>query len=97
MLRSTALQLSETLKVRCLNTIQKELESRKPAPTPPGLLCGGEGGIPHKVRKTVNVSLASILPGTRTIESKRDIDNLLAEIKEKLESKLDEETIIKLV
>ncbi|AEE90721.1 MAG: BREX system P-loop protein BrxC [Tepidanaerobacter acetatoxydans] len=90
-------QLSETLKIRCLNTIQKELESRKTEPTHSGPLCGGEGGTPYKVRKTVNVSLASILPRTRTIESQRDIDNLLAEIKEKLESKLDEETIIKLV
>ncbi|WP_286680412.1 BREX system P-loop protein BrxC [Tepidanaerobacter sp. EBM-49] len=90
-------QLSETLKIRCLDTIQKELESRKTEPTHSGPLHDGEGGTPYKVRKTVNVSLASILPRSRTIESRRDIDNLLAEIKEKLESKLDEETIIKLV
>jgi len=90
-------QLSDTLKIRCLNTIQKELESRKTEPTQSGPLCGGEGGAPHKVRKTVNVSLASILPGTRIIESKKDIDNLVTEIKEKLENNLDENTIIKLV
>ena len=90
-------QLSETLKVRCLNTIQKELELRKPHPTSPGPTCGGEDGKPYKVRKTVNISIVNILQGTRTIETKQDIDNLLAEMRKKLESRLDEDTIIKLV
>ena len=90
-------QLSETLKVRCLNTIQKEIEIRKPTATPPGPSHGKEDGRPYKTRKTVNISIVNILPGTRTIESKQDIDNLLTEMREKLESRLDEETIIKLV
>ncbi|HHY70214.1 MAG TPA: hypothetical protein GX519_00795, partial [Thermoanaerobacterales bacterium] len=64
---------------------------------PPGPSHGKEDGRPYKVRKTVNISIVNILPGTRTIESKQDIDNLLAEMREKLESRLDEETIIKLV
>ena len=50
-----------------------------------------------KVKKTVNISIANILHGTRNIESKADIEKLLAEIRVKLENELKEDTVIKVV
>lgn len=92
---------SDRLKMRCLEEIDKEVERRKPKEVP--ITTGGEtvihGGptIQYKPRKTVKVSMANILHGAKTIESKEDIEGLLDDIRKKLVNELKEDTIIKLV
>lgn len=82
---------SDRLKLRYVEEINKEVEKQKPdKPNDPE--------IPEiKVKKTVNISIANILHGTRNIESKADIEKLLAEIRVKLENELKEDTVIKVV
>jgi hypothetical protein len=91
---------SDRLKLRCLDDIHHEVEIRKPKTS----VDGGEGGIKgddkkpeYKVRKTINISIANILHGAKTIESKDDIEKILDEIRNKLVNELNEDTIIKLV
>lgn len=85
---------SDRLKMRYIEEIaEKELtpppiEPDKPGKVPPP---------PPKVKKTVSVSIANILHGTRKIESKADIEKLLAEIRARLEKELNEDTVIKVV
>ncbi|MED4904264.1 BREX system P-loop protein BrxC [Parageobacillus thermoglucosidasius] len=97
---------SDRLKMRCFNEISAEQEKRKPKAivNPPfSELTGGEqvisGGSPvtYKTKRTVNISIANLLRGAKTIESQEDIEQLLNEIRSKLESELKEDTIIKLV
>jgi hypothetical protein len=97
---------SDRLKMRCFNEISAEQEKRKPKVivTPPvSELTGGEqvisGGSPvtYKTKRTVNISISNLLRGAKTIESQEDIEQLLNEIRAKLENELKEDTIIKLV
>jgi hypothetical protein len=89
---------SDRLKLRCLDEIAKEIEEQKQLQNAT-IVAETHTGVaePSKRKKIVNISLANILHGTRDIESKADIDKLLSEIREKLESQLDENTIIKIV
>lgn len=89
---------SDRLKLRYIDEITKEFEKQKAAVA----VTNDNGGDvviipPPKVKKTVTISIANILHGTRNIESKADIDKLLAEIRAKIESKLNEDTVIKIV
>ncbi|HHV41689.1 MAG TPA: hypothetical protein GXX72_02420 [Clostridiaceae bacterium] len=83
---------SDRLKLRYITAVTREAEQKEAA--------AGEGAgevvIPPK-KKTVSLSIAKMFRGTRNIESKADIDKLLAEIKARLESELKEDTVIKLV
>jgi len=91
---------SDRLKLRCFDEISGEAAKRKhdEYPVPPGKQDGQSGGKDTgKCRKTVNVSIANILRGTRSIESEEDIDKLLNDLRERLRSELKENTVIKLV
>ena len=88
---------SDRIKLRCLDEIQKEAIRRRPIEPPIGPGPVVEPPIPYKTRKTKNISIANILHGAKTIETEKDIDELLNEIKKKLESELDKDTIIRLV
>jgi hypothetical protein len=48
-------------------------------------------------KKIKNISIASILQVTKTIESKEDIEGLLADIRRKLNEELEDDSVIKLV
>jgi hypothetical protein len=84
---------SDRLKLRYITQITTEAEKEKTVVDDEG----GETAIPPIRKKTVSISIANILRGTRNIKSKADIDELLAEIKARLESELKEDTIVKLV
>jgi hypothetical protein len=84
---------SDRLKLRYITQITTEAEKEKTVVDDEG----GEPAIPPIRKKTVSISIANILRGTRNIKSKADIDELLAEIRTRLESELKEDTIVKLV
>ena len=91
---------SDRLKMRCFEEIEKkkqELKKKEPAGRDEITLESGGEQSDYKTRKTVTVSMANILHGAKTIESKQDIDKLLEDIRTKLEKELKEDTIIKLV
>ncbi len=96
---------SDRIKLRCFETISRELEKRKKQDKPSSEEKGGKF-IPAadgketytvKPRKTVNVSLNNILHGAKTIETEDDIERVVAEIRQRLKSELKDNTIIKLV
>lgn len=94
---------SDTLKLRCLDEIEEYERTHQPVPvTPP--TAGGTDPVkppvappvqPKKKRKNVSISNVA---GARTysIENEQDIDNFLAEMKKKLMSELETDTIITL-
>jgi len=90
---------SDRLKMRCFEEIQKKNEEiKRKKENKKGPITGGEGAGPEwKHRKTVNVSIANILHGAKTIEKEEDIDELVEEIRKKLRSELKENTILKLL
>jgi len=90
---------SDRLKMRCLESIENkrtELEKAQGGNKWPQDLNNGKI-TQYKPKKTVNVSIAHILHGARPITSNEDIDEVLNLIRNKLESELKEDTIIKLV
>jgi hypothetical protein len=90
---------SDRLKLRYLEEIAKEAEKQKYSHEGASIVAETPEGVTKlpKQKKIVNISIAHILHGTRNIESKDDIDKLLAEIRARLERELDENTIIKLI
>lgn len=92
---------SDRLKMRCFNETSEEVERRRPVEPPiigPGTTVIQVPPTPiYITRKTKNISLANILHGAKTIESKDDIEGLLDDIRKKLNEELVENTIIKLV
>ena len=96
---------SDTLKLRCLDEIVEYEDAHRPQPpkppvNPPG---GGNGSVTPPVppkpapKKRKNLSISGVA-GARTwsLESEGDIDRFLGEMKKKLLSELDENTIITL-
>lgn len=81
---------SERLKKRCFAEIEQEAKKLIAKESP------GEKVEPPK-KKVVDVRISSILSGVRTIESREDIQKLLAELKERLESQLDENTVLRII
>jgi hypothetical protein len=98
---------SDTLKLRCLDEITDYEAAHQPAPVePPAPAPTSEGGnlVTENVqppaarqKKRKNVSISNVA-GARTysIENEQDIDQFLAEMKQKLMKELDEDTIITL-
>jgi hypothetical protein len=98
---------SDTLKLRCLDEIADYEATHQPAPVePPVLAPTSEGQSPVapmveppvvRQKKRKNVSISNVA-GARTysIENEQDIDQFLAEMKQKLMKELDEDTIITL-
>ncbi len=88
---------SDRIKLRSLDEIQKIAITRKPkAQLEPGVVVE-PSSEPYKPKVTKNISIAHILHGAKTIESEADIDELLRDIKKKLEKELDKDTVIRLV
>jgi hypothetical protein len=48
-------------------------------------------------KKTVNISIANIFHGAKTIESEEDIEELLDYLRKQLKTELKENTILKLI
>ena len=96
---------SDTLKLRCLDEITEYEEAHRPKVNPepsvnpetPSTSEGSVSPVQPKPKKRKNVSISNVA-GARTysIENEQDIDNFLAEMKEKLLNELDENTIITL-
>lgn len=96
---------SDTLKLRCLDEITEYEEAHRPKVSPepsvnpetPSTSEGPVSPVQPKPKKRKNVSISNVA-GARTysIENEQDIDNFLAEMKEKLLNELDENTIITL-
>lgn len=92
---------SDRLKLRCFDEIAGEIAKRKlvePQITPEGqekqpVLEPSQ----KRYKKTVNISIANILRGTKTIETEADIEKLLNDIREHLRNELKEDIIIKLI
>jgi len=92
---------SDRLKLRCFDDISAEIAKIK-APTQPtehqDLGSPEIVNNPPKIyKKTINISIANILHGAKTIESEADIENVVNEIKNRLKSELKDDIIIKLV
>jgi hypothetical protein len=98
---------SDTLKLRCLDEIADYEAAHQPAPEePPVPASASEDGsrVAEEVqppvarqKKRKNISISNVA-GARTysIENEQDIDQFLAEMKQKLMKELDEDTIITL-
>ena len=96
---------SDTLKLRCLDEITEYEEAHRPKvnpepsvnPVTPPTSEDHVSPVQPKPKKRKNVSISNVA-GARTysIENEQDIDNFLAEMKEKLLNELDENTIITL-
>lgn len=98
---------SDRLKVRCFNQIQREIARRQPpirtAPTDHSAIGAAQerqavaepAPVYHKKTKTLSKQM--MLRGTKTFETKADIDAFINELRKKLEDELEEDTIIKLV
>lgn len=90
---------SDRLKIRCFDEIQKEKDKRKPEtknPEDPPVVGGGEIP-PYITKKVVNVSIANILHGAKMIESSEDIEDVLQEIRKRLQDELREDAKLKLI
>ncbi|NMB97971.1 MAG: BREX system P-loop protein BrxC, partial [Clostridiaceae bacterium] len=91
---------SDRLKLRCFDEIAVEISKIKPL-TPP--IPGKHGKQPEvndppgKYKKTVNISIANILHGAKSIESESDIEDVVNEIRNRLRNELKGDIIIKLV
>lgn len=89
---------SDRLKMRCFEEIKKTaLEKRKERASKEQAVSGGESKAVYIARKTVNISIANILHGAKTIESEEDIEELLDYLRKQLKTELKENTILKLI
>jgi hypothetical protein len=92
---------SDRLKLRCFDEIAAELAKRKPAEPPITPEEPGKPPVvndpPSKYKKTVNISIANILHGAKSIESESDIEDVVNEIRNRLKRELKDDVIIKLV
>jgi hypothetical protein len=70
---------------------RKERDSEKQPVT-----TGEENGV-YITKKTVNISIANIFHGAKTIESEEDIEELLDYLRKQLKTELKENTILKLI
>lgn len=92
---------SDRLKMRCFNEINKKKEElRKKREQEkkkwPDVIGGGDTPQ-YRTKQTKLVSMANILHGAKSIETRADIEEILGIIRQKLESELQEDTIVKLV
>jgi hypothetical protein len=94
---------SDRLKLMCFNEIQAEIIKRNP-PQPQPHVGPVDAGKPPVViepqrmyKKTVNISIANILHGAKSIECDKDIEDVVNEVRNRLKSELKVDVIIKLV
>jgi hypothetical protein len=86
---------SDRLKLRYMEEIVREAEKRKADKKKEK--GSGEVVPSPKKKKTVTISMARLLRGARNIESQADLDKLLADIRVRLEEKLTDDIILKIV
>jgi hypothetical protein len=87
---------SDRIKIRCFDEIDKEKIKRRPhADTGVETVSGGEGV--YILKKTVNISIANVLHGAKTIETESDIDEVVEQIRNTLKEQLKENTKLKLI
>ncbi len=89
---------SDRLKMRCFEEIRKTFwmkkKEKEKEKQPEG---GKDGESTYVVKKTVNVSIANIFHGAKTIEKEEDIEELLGYLRQQLKKELRENTILKLI
>lgn len=89
---------SDRLKMRCFEEIKKTaLEKRKERDDEKQPDTTGEDHGSYITKKTVNISIANIFHGAKTIESEEDIEELLDYLRKQLKTELKENTILKLI
>lgn len=91
---------SDRLKVRLIHDIQQkvvELEHEKAMAATPKEEKAVEPVKPKPQKQMKTLSKTQVMRGTTRIESKEDIDRFVEDLRKKLESELDENTIITLV
>ena len=89
---------SDRLKMRCFEEIKKTaLEKSKERDIEKQPVTTGEGNGVYTLKKTVNISIANIFHGAKTIESEEDIEELLDYLRKQLKTELKENTILKLI
>ena len=92
---------SDRLKLRCFDEIAAEHSKRKTAE--PAIAFEEHSDTivinypPLRKKEIVNISIANILHGTKSIESEADIEDVVNEIRDRLKRELKEDVIIKLV
>ncbi len=87
---------SDRIKIRCFDEIEKERIKRKPkVDTNTSGISNGTSAF--KSKKVVNVSIANVLHGAKTIETVQDIDEVIEQIRNALIAQLKEDTKIKLI
>jgi hypothetical protein len=78
---------SDRLKLRCFEEIEKKSRELEKEP----------GKIEPEPKKVINISLANIFHGARTLETEEDVEQLLGYLRERLLKELQENTKLKLV
>lgn len=78
---------SDRLKLRCFERIEKERQKSDKEP----------GKLRPEPKKVINISLANIFHGVRTLETEEDVEELLDYLRERLLKDLEENTKLKLV
>lgn len=89
---------SDRIKIRCFDQI--ELEKKKRATQgkqPPGIIHGDESEGGYKIKTVRNISITNILHGAKVIETEKDIEEVLNQIRKALQEYLNEETKLKLI
>ncbi len=87
---------SDRIKIRCFDEIDKEKMKRIPQfDTGAEAVFEGEGT--YILKKTVNISIANMLHGAKTIETESDIDQVVEQIRKTLKEQLKENTKLKLI
>ena len=86
---------SDRLKLRYIGEITREAARLKAEQE--NETGGGVVVPPLQKKRTVTISMARLLRGARNIESQADLDKLLSDIRVRLEEKLADDTILKIV
>ncbi|MGG2028735.1 BREX system P-loop protein BrxC [Gottfriedia sp. S16(2024)] len=91
---------SDRIKTRLFNEFTLEEERSKPRVIEPDIVDDDDKTTPVIVvplKETVNISMRSLLTGTIEIKSKDDVEKIIDNIRQKLEAKLEENKVIKLI
>lgn len=90
---------SDRLKIRSFDEIEREKIKRKPKPEEktPNISHDGPPAQIYKTKKVKNISITNILHGAKVIETDKDIENVLDQIRKALQDQLEEDTKLKLI
>ena len=89
---------SDRIKIRCFDQIELEKKKRpSQGKQPPGIIHGDEPEGGYKTKTVRNISITNILHGAKVIETEKDIEEVLNQIRKALQEYLNEETKLKLI